>query len=287
MPLPDVSYDLAVLIRRACHLEVLARKPGNVHPGASFVDLTCDDLLRSADAIAPVLAQTVARGIGPAVLAAVEATRAVAASNSNLGMVLLFAPLVAVPRRQTLRDGIGGILLRTTVDDARFVYRAICLASPGGLGRVSQQDVRDEPTQTLADVMRLAADRDRVAAQYATDFRDVLDLGVPLLLDWSRRTCNWETAVIGLHLSLMARTPDTLVARKCGQEAASESAARAQNVLDQGWPETAAGTRALSELDAWLRADGHRRNPGTTADLVAATLFAAMRDHGWVGPIET
>ena len=36
--------------------------------------------------------------------------------------------------------------------------------------------------------------------------------------------------------------------------------------------------REFREFDAWLRADGHRRNPGTTADLIAASLFAAFRD---------
>jgi len=29
----------------------------------------------------------------------------------------------------------------------------------------------------------------------------------------------------------------------------------------------------------WLRADGNRRNPGTSADLVAATLFVALREE--------
>ena len=33
---------------------------------------------------------------------------------------------------------------------------------------------------------------------------------------------------------------------------------------------------AVGELDFWLRSDGHRRNPGTTADWMAASLFVAM-----------
>jgi hypothetical protein len=37
--------------------------------------------------------------------------------------------------------------------------------------------------------------------------------------------------------------------------------------------------RTLCELfGAWLRAEGHTRNPGATADLVCAGLFAALRD---------
>lgn len=286
MEFPEANTGLANLIRRACRLEVLARKPGNVHPGASFADLTCDDFLASADAIAPVLARTSEIGVGAAVLAAVQATRAVAATNSNLGMVLLLAPLAAVPRELPLRKGIGSTLETTSIDDARLVYRAIVLAAPGGLGRAAEQDVDEEPTLPLVDVMRLAAHRDRVAAQYAAGFSDVLNIGVPALLEWSRRSGDWETAVIGLHLTLMARFPDTLIARKCGVAPANESASRAAAVLRAGWPETNGGEAALGELDRWLREDGHRRNPGTTADLVAATLFAALRDHGWASRFE-
>ena len=283
MSLPDFDTRLAALIRRACCLEVLAHKPGNVHPGASFADLTWDDFIRSADAIAAVLARTAELGVGGAVLAAIEATRLVAPTNTNLGMVLLLAPLAAVPRTLSLCDGIDAVLKETTIDDSRLIYRAIRLAKPGGMGSATEQDIQDEPTETLVDVMRLAANHDRVAAQYAHGFQDVLEVGIESLLEWSKRSNDWETAVIGLHLTLMARFPDTLIARKCGGEVAGESALRAAEVLRRGWPGSETGGAALAELDAWLRGDGHRRNPGTTADLVAATLFAALRDHGWSG----
>lgn len=268
------------LLRRACRLEVLARKPGNVHPEASFPDLTCEDFLRSADLVSPVLAAAPVLGVGAAILDAVTRTQAILGRNTNLGIVLLLAPLAAVPRERKLADGIAAVLAATTVDDARLVYRAIRAATPGGMGRVAEQDLSAEPTVSLVDVMRLAAERDRIAWQYAHEFCDLFDIAVPALLDWSSRTSDWEMAVIGLHLALMAAIPDTLIARKCGVEVADESARRARQVLDAGWPDTSAGRGACRGFDAWLRADGHRRNPGTTADLVAATLFAALRDAG-------
>jgi triphosphoribosyl-dephospho-CoA synthase len=49
-------------------------------------------------------------------------------------------------------------------------------------------------------------------------------------------------------------------------------------VLAAGWPDGEVGVARLDEFDAWLRADGHARNPGATADLVTAALFAALRD---------
>jgi triphosphoribosyl-dephospho-CoA synthase len=50
-------------------------------------------------------------------------------------------------------------------------------------------------------------------------------------------------------------------------------------VLDDGWPTLDAGRQAFGAFDAWLRVDGNRRNPGTTADLVTACIFAALRDN--------
>lgn len=281
VPRLEASTQLAGWIRDACRLEALARKPGNVHPGAAFADLAVRDFLESAEIVAPVLAESGRAGIGQCVLQSVRQTQAILGRNTNLGIVLLLAPLAAVPLEHTLADGIEHVLGQTTVEDARLVYRAIRAARPGGMGRAPEQDLACEPTLPLVEVMRLAADRDRIAAQYVSGFRDVLEFAVPELLQWSRQCDEWEQAVVGLHLTLMSQLPDTLIARKCGREIAGESARRAQAVLDAGWPVTSAGTETCSELDGWLRADGNRRNPGTTADLVAAALFAAMRDHNW------
>lgn len=266
------------LVRTACVLEVTARKPGNVHPEAD--PAVYDDFLKSADAVAPVLAQAAARGIGPTVLDAVRATRRVVDHNTNLGIVLLLAPLAAVPHGVPLEAGIEAVLARTTRDDARDVYEAIRLADPGGLGSVPREDVAEPPSCTLLEAMRLAADRDLVARQYANGFREVLGDGVPRLRELWSRPSEWECAVLDLHLHLMSRYPDSLIARKCEATVANESACRAAAVLKAGGPTTNLGTQRLAQLDAWLRGDGNRRNPGTTADLVAASLFAFLRDVG-------
>lgn len=275
------SRPIADWIRTACRLEVLAPKPGNVSPGAEFDDLTVEDFLRSADLIAPILAEARTSGVGAAIFDAVETTQSALGRNTNLGIILLLAPLAAVPLDRTLSDGVAEVLSRTNVDDARLVYRAIRRAHPGGMGQSAEHDLSEEPTLPLVDIMRLAEDRDRIAAQFANGFRDVLEFAVPELLAWTERCQTARDAVVGLHLSLMARLPDTLIARKCGPEIAQESARRAAAVLAAGWPHTDSGRVVCNELDRWLRADGHRRNPGTTADLVVATLFAAQRDYGW------
>jgi triphosphoribosyl-dephospho-CoA synthase len=259
-----------LLAQVACILEVTARKPGNVHPGACFDDATALDFYLSAAAIAGPLDRARSIGVGAAVLEAIEATRRVVATNTNLGMVLLLAPLAAVPEVVALRPGVADVLAATTVEDARLVYRAIRMARPGGLGQVADQDVADEPTITLRDAMRLAAGRDLIARQYAEDYVDVFDLGLPALralLDAGRPL---EPAIIRSFLTVLARRPDTLILRKRGPAVAAEASRQATAVLD--------GTESLAEFDAWLRADGHARNPGATADLVAAALFVALTD---------
>ena len=265
-------------VRLACLLEATARKPGNVHPQASFDDLTYADFLSSADVIAPVLARSRELGVGRTILTAIQKTHANSSGNTNLGIVLLLAPLAAVPAERPLTDGIGDVLGGLTNDDAAYVYEAIRLANPGGMGKVHKADLSQEPTGTLLEMMQLAADRDSIAAEYANGFDLVLNTGVPLLEAAENFTHRWEEAIIHLHLKLMADVPDTLIARKCGRETAESSAAKARGVLGSGWPATDQGQREFDELDRWLRADGNRRNPGTTADLVTAVLFAALRE---------
>lgn len=261
----------------ACTLEATARKPGNVHPGASFADLCYADLLAGAAAIRPVLDRAGELGVGRTVLECVRETRRLVSTNVNLGIALLLAPLAVVPPDVRLRSGIGEVLSRLTVDDARAVYEAIRLAVPGGLGRMAEQDVADEPTEDLLAVMRRAAERDLVARQYANNFEQV-DWAASLLHGSVTAHLDWEQAIIFCHLELMANYPDTLIVRKCGPADADVAARRAAAILAAEWPATPESHRLVSEFDAWLRAAGNQRNPGTTADLVTASLYVALRD---------
>src|SRR5438552_2887307 len=180
----------------ACIWEATARKPGNVHRYADFADLTYLDLVQSAAAIAPVLSCAPLSGVGKIVLEAVKATRQVAPTNTNLGIILLLAPLAAVPASENLRTGLSDVLTRLDVADARAVYEAIRLAAAGGLGRVAEQDIREEPTQTLRQVMVLAAERDLVARQYTNGFREIFADGVPALCRGLEETGSLESAII-------------------------------------------------------------------------------------------
>lgn len=262
----------------ACVWEATARKPGNVHRYADFDDLNYLDFIAAAAAVAPVLARSPDRRVGRTVLDGVRAARRVTSTNANLGILLLLAPLTKAAAEADFRSGLDRVLDELDVEDARLVYEAIRLANPGGLGRSADQDIRDAPTRPLREVMALAAHRDGIARQYANGFREVFDDGAPAVLEGMERTGSMEGAIIRTHLHLMARHPDTLIARKRGPIEAAESARRARAVLDAGWPHAPASREAFAEFDAWLRADGRRRNPGTTADLIAACLFVLLRE---------
>jgi triphosphoribosyl-dephospho-CoA synthase len=264
----------------ACIWEATARKPGNVHRFQDFEDTSFVDYLLSAAAVAPVLETAGERRVGQTILEGIQATRQVVTTNTNLGILMLLAPLATLPANADLRSGVKWVLEKLDVVDTRCVYEAIRLANAGGLGQVAEQDVNHEPTKSLREVMSLAADRDMIARQYATGFSEVINDGVPALLRGLRQKppATLEESIIYCHLHLMAKYPDSLIARKRGRAEAEEAAARAAQVLTKFWHNEKTRWQELGRLDAWLRQMGNARNPGTTADLVTACLFVALRD---------
>ncbi len=259
-------------------MEATVPKPGNVHRGADFDDASYPDFVVAATVVSPIIDRAVERTLGRTLLDSVAATRAAVSTNTNLGTLLLIVPLAMVPRDAPLTSGIAVVLKSINIEDTRMAYEAIRMAQPGGLGKVEAADVADEPPSDLVAAMRLASDRDMVARQYANGFQDIFDTVVPWIREAVSAGPDLPAAIVHVHVRLMAALPDSLIARRCGHDVALESAARAQRVLDAGEPGDDAYDRGLSDLDFWLRAADHKRNPGTTADLVAAGLFVALRD---------
>lgn len=285
--------SLPRIVEDACVLEAAARKPGNVHPTASFAGLGFEDFVRSARAIAGPLAGARRASLGRAVLDATRAMRRAADTNVHLGTILLLAPLCAMPRtllrhleqpgrRAALRSALRERIGRSTRRDAELVYEAIRLARPAGLGEVEEGGIAAGPSGTLLEMMRLSERRDLVARELTRGYPEVLGSGVPIFLGASRRGLRLEDAIVSTYLRLLARRPDTHIARKCGAGVALDVQKRASAALAVSarrpakddvpvadWPE-------IRRLDRWLRADGHRRNPGSTADVIAAVVFLAL-----------
>jgi triphosphoribosyl-dephospho-CoA synthase len=277
MSSPSDGTPRAKALRRAflaaCRAELEALKPGNVHVHGEGHGMTVEDFLKSAAAAAPALCRprsSVGRRIRDAVAASWEAVP----RNTNLGIILLAAPLIAAAEDGAgkLRDRVTRMLAALTVNDAADCFAAIAQANPAGLGRVPAQDVATPPTETLRAAMILAAGRDRVARQYATDYEDVFAIGIPRISGCRRRgdTAHWTTTLV--YLDFLVAFPDSHIARKYGAGTA-ERVRRDAAALAQRLPtEPEAAFPVLLAFDRDLKAQG--LNPGTSADLTVASLLA-------------
>jgi len=260
----------------ACELDVAALKPGNVRVGDPAHGMSAEDFSRSARACAGALAQRGAP-VGQRVLEGIESTQRVVRCNTNLGIVLLAAPLFAAAEEGgDLRTALARQLARLDRTDASLVYRAIRLARPGGMGTSARHDLSEEPQVTLAQAMREAQQRDSIARQYANGFGDLFDVGLVHWLEASARLGNESWAATSLYLVYLSRWPDSLIERKFGSATAEAVSERAREFHSQLSTCSRLEGVVLERLLSWdreLRASG--LNPGTSADLTVATMFAA------------
>jgi triphosphoribosyl-dephospho-CoA synthase len=259
----------------ACLTELDAPKPGNVHVFAEGQGMTADQFIRSADAAAAPLAAEGVR-VGLRIHGAVMATFAAVGTNTNLGIILLCAPLAAAAERdaENLRSAVHEVLQDLDVDDADLAFRSIVRAAPAGLGHSGQHDVFNPATVSLLQAMSEAANRDMVARQYATDFADIFDLGLPLFESVSHRRREAKWATLATFLGFLSAFPDSHIARKLGAETANcvQRAALGFAAMLQAAEQPDQVLPALLAWDAALKAKAI--NPGTSADLTVATLFA-------------
>ena len=278
---------------RACGLDVAVRKPGNVSRASPGHGMHAEMFIVSAQAAAAPLFQPGAP-VGERIEAAVAASWAVAGCNTNLGILLLCAPIAAAVQRHpeattadALRRAIGEVLADLDLADAQAAYRAIARAQPGGLGTAPSQDVRDPPSVDLRAAMALAADATALRASTATA-SPICSMpagprpGFSLMSTPTAPVpdANTVAAVQRLYLSLLSRFADSHIVRNHGDAVAHivMSAAQAWQLRARRDGEVDADPD-FAAWDASLKAD--RINPGTTADLTVATLLIA----GLCGPL--
>jgi len=277
----------------ACALDVAVRKPGNVSQGSAGHRMQAEQFLRSAEVSAPALTLSGA-SVGQRIEAAMRATWAAVGCNTNLGIVLLCAPLAVAAERllqqgqpllaETLHTELQAVLQALAVADAAAAFRAIAAVQPGGLGQADAQDVREAPTVTLREAMALAAARDRIALQYAEGYRELFELGLPCLIDDidNPEAGRLRRAVQLCYLQWLRSAPDTHIARKDGLATAQSVQRMAQQwwntLLHRGQPmpgpeHDACLAAEWAEWDDTLKQQG--LNPGTCADLTVASAFVA------------
>lgn len=248
--------------------------------------MTVRDFQISAKVAAKAIAQP-GLPVGARIAAAIAATLDAVKCNTNLGIVLLGAPLVHAALsldpgrgatekgfRATLKQALKGL----TVEDAELSFAAIRDAHPAGLGASKRHDVNKPAKVTLLAAMAEAEGRDRIAWQYAHSFEDIFDIGIPALRAAQKRFekhpkgATW--AITAVYLAFLGRFPDSHILRKHGPEAA-ERVRREANEIAQAFAETADPEHmawVLTAYDSDLKSRGI--NPGTSADLTVASLLA-------------
>ncbi len=274
----ELQKKLTRLYLDTCELDVQSLKPGNVSVYSTVKDLSVDDFLNSAQASAEAIT-TVDVSLGERILRSVEATQSAVSTNTNLGMILLIAPLIQArylsDEGSDLRLALQSILRQTTVQDARDVYQAIRLASPGGMGEKDTQDISEEPSVTLLNTMKIAAGWDQIAAQYSNNFEAVFGFGIPRYKNLVKCWQDEKWATSALFMSFLAQYPDSLIERKFGQLKAREISDMISGLEMELCRSDSPGRyeAQLLEIDRQLKRD--LINPGTTADLTVASIFAA------------
>ncbi|MBT2990905.1 MAG: hypothetical protein B6D72_10660 [gamma proteobacterium symbiont of Ctena orbiculata] len=280
---PDaLRSQIATAYRQACLCELDALKPGNVHRFSDGHRMTLEDFITSANVSAEPLTLP-GLGLGERIYRAVAATREAVSCNTNLGILMLCAPLIQALLEEhqpsnSLHDRLCHVLAKTDSDEVDWLFRAIQLAAPGGLGQSDKYDVSETPSAELIEVMGHAAERDLIARQYATGYTDLFDFALPLLRGYQERWQN-EWAITALFLTLLARFPDSHIRRKNGlYKAVSTSLHAAELVKELEKAELPEHYHLrLLQADNEFKREGI--NPGTSADMTVATLFISYLEQ--------
>ena len=272
---------LCELYIKACEIDVQAFKPGNVSIYSAAHDMTANDFIVSAQVSAPHICDP-DFSLGEKIYYAIKATREAIACNTNLGIVLLCAPLIHAfqTRRsgQSLREALQTVLLNTTTNDCCWVYKAIQLAAPGGLGNAEQQDVHSVPEVTLQEAMAIASDKDLIAKQFVSDFREIFDFTILEYNVKSDLDHDLAHSAVMLYVSFLEKYPDSHIQRKFGDvydAVIAEKMSALRNVLRSG--HFSQHMQELRLVDEWFKTN--KINPGTTADMVVATFVAVFLEQ--------
>lgn len=274
----SLNQQLSQLFKAACMAELQALKPGNVHIFADGHGMTIHDFIKSAEAVCNVIAQP-DLSLGQRILVSVQATQKAVSCNTNLGIILLCAPLiqaVLTVEKVDLQQRLQQVLQRTTIGDAQYTFDAIALANPAGLGDAAQHDVHKPAVCTLLQAMQMSAERDLIAMQYANAFEAIFEICLPILAQENTNNAALNTAWLTtkLYLTLLSTFPDSHIMRKHGATIAADIQQQAKQHLTK-FNISDNPKLYQSKLLAWDNQLKYAHiNPGTSADLTVASLFA-------------
>jgi len=272
--------DLINAYKQACKCDVQAFKPGNVSIYNAGHEMSVDDFLLSSKVSAKSITNP-KYSLGEKIYYAVKATREAVGCNTNLGIILLCAPMFQAMQQQmelSFRDRLKQVLDNTSKKDAEWAFKAITMAAPGGLGESNNQDVKEKPEVTLTQAMSIASEKDRIALQYVSVYKDVFEFSILRYNVGLVRFEDQAWAAALVFSGLLSKFPDSHIERKFGEKHSGWVLAQMTTVddalLNTDKPEQL--VPMLHEVDRAFKAKGI--NPGTTADLTVATVLVVLME---------
>ena len=267
--------DLKSAYLFSCKKDIELIKPGNVNLLSSHKDTNAQDYLDSAILSSKELFNQ-NYSLGKRILESVNVTRSKVNVNTNLGIILLCAPVIQSYidfNNLDLREGIKKTLSTTSIKDTHDLCAAINISSPGGLGNSDMYDTASYPNASIKQIMDYSQEYDRISYQYSHNFSDIFDFIIPKLEFLNQRYESLDISLSLLFIEILAKIPDSHISRKFGDKIAKKTSNNAHDllkILDREYdPDYLA--KALNNLDYEYKKKGI--NPGTTADLLVASLM--------------
>ena len=259
----------------ACHKDIEAIKPGNVNINSPHHDTTASDYLISSINSGSELFYD-SYSLGDRILNAIVATKKETSMNTNLGIVLLCAPIAHALlnyKEMSLKEAITKTIDNATSDDTVKICEAINIANPGGLGDVLDYDTKSMPAVKLREIMSYSAQYDRISYQYHNNYQDILDFIIPSLDKNMIKYKSSDISISMTYLQILGKIPDSHISRKLGEEIAKKTSNHVNDLLKIQDKDCSQGylVKQLNDLDYEYKKKGI--NPGTTADLLVASLM--------------
>jgi triphosphoribosyl-dephospho-CoA synthase len=258
-------------------------KPGNIDRDHDYVTTKYEDFLASAVGVYSILEKACSEsGIGQLILdASSESVLWQTGGNTHFGAYILLFPLIKAAARGNigqLRTDAADIVKETTVEDAINFYKAFSMvevrmkkpedleaddreldvSGTGSLEELGRRGI------TMYDIMQISSKNDMVAREWVDGFRRSFEAAD--MIKNKRKTGTMNDATVLTYLELLAREPDTFIAKKYNMDKAVYVQGLALDVIER--------RMTLKELSNRLYLE--KINPGSTADLMIAGLFIAL-----------
>lgn len=277
----EIKSFLKKQIKLSCYAEMSALKPGNVHEYSPGHRMITKDFYKSANIIANCLTNNNFH-FSKKILKCVQEIKEKVKKNTNLGIILLFAPIVSIVlekgilNKKELYKKIPLYIKKQNLKKSLPIFEAIKIAAPGGLGKSTKYDVNQLPKVTLYNAMNYSSKKDFIAKQYITGFKDIFKIGLPAYENFQNNCKDEKWILTWVYLTFLKSLADSHIKRNKGIKVAKKVKIEAKKYYKLLKNEKKNNnmrkiTKKLLFFDKKLKSAGI--NPGTTADLTVVTLF--------------